>query len=596
MSDTEHTVYRIRVGRKSPDFLWLGPKSSPRAIGAYHSGSAVLALPKGLQEGDKTGVEAWVAQLPTGTDLRIYSPSTSPPGPLPYQVLARIVSRLDLGFLPASIWLEDESGNVLFSENDVLGGSRSAINFSWPILKYLVAERGWDLSKATVLAADLCSDCLSTVLSELEGESFNTPAGTRCFYCKYIRPEVYQAVIEKDPGVKEEQRQFERGERSAFKRILEDMARYHELPVKRKYQILQARLPKKRETPGAQAVRLACQQAALRDAGLRGKGGMLRGWITPEGEYYGLGTGAAYGGAHVDPFLKGKLPLPKGIPREVLGDYLEVVEEIVDRGNYIRVNQGTFQTKDLSENVLERIDEHLLQFAKNYEMKGSLNPYIVEPLNGSRSLYFTWEEFVENDFRIPRPRMGTTLPKGEVGRVADLRREAVRQEALRHFFDPNAQMAIVAPVRRANPPAINRKLVQRAVQYLQEKGLRFTSGTGIYGGYPEKSFLVWNMSEPEALDFMVSFGQDSVIVKRKGDPVPHMLNQEDHTDTPAKAIRFGTEDDVEDLTDRTQFRRDPAQRWTLDFDWGKAVPWSLPGDLVLEWEEVRSGTPAQGGA
>lgn len=78
----------------------------------------------------------------------------------------------------------------------------STINCVWPILKYLVEERGWGIDHAAVLASDLCDGCMNVVLEEfgedMEGHN-PMETNTSCPYCPIIRPEYYEKHLKGDP-------------------------------------------------------------------------------------------------------------------------------------------------------------------------------------------------------------------------------------------------------------------------------------------------------------------------------------------------------------------------------------------------------------
>jgi hypothetical protein len=66
----------------------------------------------------------------------------------------------------------------------------STINCGYPIIKYLVEQRGFKFYEACVVAGDLCERCLNICLWETTNEpidqNYLRTANTTCYNCKYI--------------------------------------------------------------------------------------------------------------------------------------------------------------------------------------------------------------------------------------------------------------------------------------------------------------------------------------------------------------------------------------------------------------------------
>ena len=69
----------------------------------------------------------------------------------------------------------------------------STVNCCWPVIKYLVDQRGWDLDDACVLCGDCCERCYNFMEAEVTGQPTNThyfnTSHTHCHLCKELDPE-----------------------------------------------------------------------------------------------------------------------------------------------------------------------------------------------------------------------------------------------------------------------------------------------------------------------------------------------------------------------------------------------------------------------
>ncbi len=318
------------------------------------------------------------------------------------------------------------------------------------------------------------------------------------------------------------------------------------------------------------------------------------GWITPSGDWVAVPR------PHIQVFLNGKLPLPpklKGVP---LQDDIASVTKVVELGNYIRVSQGNFQSRDLQRDCLDRIAEHLLDFGKKYkEASSKLTPYWIDPVRAmgpySRGIAFTWDEFEENDFHIPTPvwynlSKPEDLTKGGyrtavsrivmLARSAAIRREALRQIQLKFLFLPESQAGILSAERQGLGTGVNRRRTESLVRDIQKMGYGFTTAKGIYEHLPERSFLVWNIPLEKAVQLQKTYEQESIIHKAAGDSRPWYYDRLKGVKFPAVQILLGTEVSVP-LVDRTQTRRDPMQQFRIEFDWDSPFPWTVPAVPAL---------------
>jgi hypothetical protein len=312
--------------------------------------------------------------------------------------------------------------------------------------------------------------------------------------------------------------------------------------------------------------------------------------------------------SHISVFLEGKLPLPEELDAMDLGDNLTSVTQIVVKGNYIRVNQGRFQTKDLSDNCLDRVAEHLLDFAHKYKTDSPYSAYWIDPVESyeGRGLSFSWTDFVENDFRIPKPSWYTLARPDEVtkggyrsvaarvvvlARSAAMQKLALRQTQIRYLFLPDSEAGIISAERGKLGTGANRKRTEDLVRVLQKMGYRFIAAKGIYEGLPERSFLIWNIPMDHLVELQLQFDQDSVIHKARGDVRPWFYDQRKGLKFPGLKVILGTE---EVLQDRTQIRRDPSQRFRLEFDWDNPVSWTVPQGIeeTREVEDVQTVGPS----
>jgi hypothetical protein len=285
-----------------------------------------------------------------------------------------------------------------------------------------------------------------------------------------------------------------------------------------------------------------------------------------------------------------------------LRDDLVSVTRIVVVGNYIRVNQGRFQTKDLSDNCLDRVGDHLMDFAHKYKTDSDYSIYWIDPVDSfeGRGISFTWNDFVENDFRIPKPSWYNLSRPEEVSkggyrsvasrvavlaRSAALQKLALRQIQIKYLFLPDSEAGIISAERSKLGTGANRQRTEDLVRVMQKMGYRFITAKGIYEGLPERSFLVWNIPLEKLVELQLQFGQDSVIHKARGDVRPWFYDQRKGLKYPGLRVILGTE---EVLQDRTQIRRDPSQRFRLEFDWDNPVPWSIPQVEVQEDTDVQA--------
>ena len=65
---------------------------------------------------------------------------------------------------------------------------RTTIGCIYPIVKYLVENKGWHFSEACAVSSQLCEKCLNTCLDECQGTTSNYSSKTYCDYCQYIDP------------------------------------------------------------------------------------------------------------------------------------------------------------------------------------------------------------------------------------------------------------------------------------------------------------------------------------------------------------------------------------------------------------------------
>lgn len=198
---------------------------TPKVVGyhkSYTGTQRLLGAPKA-----KVGVFTQVSNLP--------------PSPEPHSASGAILDRLPQ---PPVMWVENEAGEVVRTEKDILGSpgddgdenwsavldqgstvghsqslavretlctnkgpfgsGESTVDFSYPILKYLIETRGWDLNRAAILVSEMCEGCLNVCLQELgEDMEGQDPYATTtfCHYCQIIRPERYAEEIEADPDL-----------------------------------------------------------------------------------------------------------------------------------------------------------------------------------------------------------------------------------------------------------------------------------------------------------------------------------------------------------------------------------------------------------
>lgn len=313
------------------------------------------------------------------------------------------------------------------------------------------------------------------------------------------------------------------------------------------------------------------------------------GWITPGGDWVGAPR------PHIKVFLDGKLPIPPELEGVNLRDDIPSVTRIVEFGNYIRVSQGNFQSRDLSQGCLGRIESHLLDFGKKYKEASSPHtPYWIDPVLSSGSIHmgiaFSWDDFEENDFRIPKPHWynlsrPNELTKGGyrsmAGRVvmlarsASVRREALRQIQLKYLFLPESQAGILSAEKKELKTGENKRRSEDLVRDILKMGYRYTTAKGIYDLSPERSFLVWNIPLEKAVHLQVAYDQESIIHKAHGESRPWYYDRIKGVKYPSVKLLLGTEEGVP-LEDRTQIRKDPTQHFRIEFDWDSPFPWAAP--------------------
>ncbi len=116
---------------------------------------------------------------------------------------------------------------MMYTDNGTLGSAESTVNCSYPILKYLIETRGWDLNRAAILVSELCEGCMNVCLQELgEDMGGHDPYATTtfCHYCQIIRPERYAEEIEAEPDLeKRAQEAWKR--RGALERLVSGVRR-----------------------------------------------------------------------------------------------------------------------------------------------------------------------------------------------------------------------------------------------------------------------------------------------------------------------------------------------------------------------------------
>lgn len=77
--------------------------------------------------------------------------------------------------------------------SEIYAGS-TTINCCYPIVKYLVENRGFSFNEAAVAASQMCERCMNLCLVELANEQvspgyFDRISSTHCKYCKEMDPE-----------------------------------------------------------------------------------------------------------------------------------------------------------------------------------------------------------------------------------------------------------------------------------------------------------------------------------------------------------------------------------------------------------------------
>lgn len=76
------------------------------------------------------------------------------------------------------------------------------VNGAWPIVKYLVEERGWKMHDACVLYGSCCERCDNILTWEALGQApdpqYLKESRTWCYYCKYVDPDYHNKKFIKD--------------------------------------------------------------------------------------------------------------------------------------------------------------------------------------------------------------------------------------------------------------------------------------------------------------------------------------------------------------------------------------------------------------
>jgi hypothetical protein len=98
----------------------------------------------------------------------------------------------DLWIVRALKWLVDRCPDTWKKPTSSMTFN-STLNGCWPVIKYLVDQRGWDFNNACVVCGDCCERCYNIMEAEVTGQSTNTlyfnTSRTHCKYCKELDPE-----------------------------------------------------------------------------------------------------------------------------------------------------------------------------------------------------------------------------------------------------------------------------------------------------------------------------------------------------------------------------------------------------------------------
>lgn len=87
-------------------------------------------------------------------------------------------------------WLIDKMPVSWHGRERLVYKDRASINGAFPIIKYLVEVRNWDLNSSAAVYANMCERCANICIAETAGKrATNLANNTHCKYCKEIDPE-----------------------------------------------------------------------------------------------------------------------------------------------------------------------------------------------------------------------------------------------------------------------------------------------------------------------------------------------------------------------------------------------------------------------